>query len=81
MRPVPIERRRPRAHKLKALFGGPDRVDALGMQEARLEKGSPEKLRIRARHLQGQAESLFNEAEQLLAMAREIEATQQKAGK
>jgi hypothetical protein len=51
------------------------------MQEARLEKGSPEKLRIRARHLQGQAESLFNEAEELLAMAREIEAAQKKARK
>lgn len=42
---------------------------------------SPEKLRIRARHLQGQAESLFNEAEELLALAREIEAAQEKAGK
>ena len=54
---------------------------AIGMQEARLEKGSPEKLRIRARHLQGQAESLFNEAEELLALAKEIEAAQEKAGK
>jgi hypothetical protein len=54
---------------------------AIGMQEARLEKGSPEKLRIRARHLQGQAESLFNQAEELLAKAREIEAAQEKSGK
>ena len=52
---------------------------AIGMQESRLEKGSPEKLRIRARHLQGQAESLLNEAEELLARAREIEATEEKA--
>jgi hypothetical protein len=44
-------------------------------------EADPEKLRIRARHLQGQAESLFKEAEELLALAREIEAAQEKAGK
>ena len=50
---------------------------AIGMQEARLEKGSPEKLRIRARLLMGQAERLSNEAEKLLARANEIEAAQE----
>jgi hypothetical protein len=54
---------------------------AIGMQEARLERGSPEKLRIRARLLMGQAERLSNEAEKLLAGANEIEAAREKAEK
>ena len=51
---------------------------ATGMQEARLEKGSPEKLRIRARELKGHAERLGNEADELLKKADEIEAAQKK---
>jgi hypothetical protein len=38
---------------------------AIGMQEARLEKGSPEKLRMRARQLRDHAERLSREAEEL----------------
>ena len=38
---------------------------AVGVQEARLEKGSPEKLRMRARRLRDQAETLTREAEEL----------------
>jgi len=38
---------------------------AIGMQESRLEKGSPEKLRMRARRLRDQAERLSREAEEL----------------
>jgi hypothetical protein len=38
---------------------------AIGMQEARLEKGSPEKLRMRARQLRDHAERLSIEAEEL----------------
>lgn len=38
---------------------------AIGMQEARLEKGSPEKLRMRARQLRDHAERLAREAEEL----------------
>jgi hypothetical protein len=51
---------------------------AIGMQEARLEKGSPEKLRIRARQLQGQAERLSNEAEELFRRANQVEAELEK---
>jgi hypothetical protein len=51
---------------------------AIGMQEARLEKGSPEKLRIRARELRGHAARLSNEADELFARADEIEAAQKK---
>lgn len=35
------------------------------MQEARLEKGSPEKLRMRARQLRDHAERFSREAEEL----------------
>jgi hypothetical protein len=38
---------------------------AIGMQEARLEKGSPEKLRMRARQIRDHAERLSREAEEL----------------
>jgi hypothetical protein len=38
---------------------------AIGMQEARLEKGSPEKLRMQARQLRDHAEPLSREAEEL----------------
>jgi hypothetical protein len=38
---------------------------AIGMQEVRLEKGSPEKLRMRARQLRDHAERLSREAEEL----------------
>jgi hypothetical protein len=42
---------------------------AIGMQEARLEKGSPEKLRMRARELRDHAERLAREADELLERA------------
>jgi hypothetical protein len=51
---------------------------AISLQEARLEKGSPEKLRIRARQLYGQAERLSNEAEELLRRANQMEAGPEK---
>ena len=46
---------------------------AIGMQEARLEKGSPDKLRMRARQLRDHAERLSREAEELEERAAEIE--------
>ena len=49
---------------------------ATGMQNLRIPKGDPKKLRLRAEELKLKAERLINEADELLAQAEQIEASQ-----
>ena len=59
--------------KLKVPARGP--WQRTGMQEARIPKGDPDKLRMRATRLKLKAEGLLREADELILRAEEIEQT------